>query len=292
MNSFPAFFPLAGKRVVIAGADAAAEVKARLFAGSPASLVRLRGEEAFEPGAYAGAALVFVASFEPVFRERAAAAARQAGPPVNVTDRPDLCDFYAPAIVDRGALVAAVGSSGAAPLIASQARGELEQRLPEGLGRWVALLGERRAAIRQAFPELGRRRAFLRRLLAGLSDTEGFDTAEAAGRIDAAISAAETATGAIAFIVVPAAPDLLSLRAARALGAADVVVVADADRAVIERHARREAEFWSADLGDEPIGKRADAGERVAIVGAEPSARRLKALGARRRVEVLRPAPA
>ena len=41
MNAFPAFFPLAGRRVAIVGEGEAAEAKARLFAGSPAEVVRL-----------------------------------------------------------------------------------------------------------------------------------------------------------------------------------------------------------------------------------------------------------
>jgi precorrin-2 dehydrogenase / sirohydrochlorin ferrochelatase len=75
MEIFPAFFPLRGKRVVIAGEDRAAEAKARLFEGSPADVVRLAGAAAFEPAAYAGADLIFVASFDPAFQERAARAA-------------------------------------------------------------------------------------------------------------------------------------------------------------------------------------------------------------------------
>ena len=54
MDTFPAFFPLAGRRVVIAGEGEAAEVKARLFEGSPAEVIRLAGEEAFDPQRYAG----------------------------------------------------------------------------------------------------------------------------------------------------------------------------------------------------------------------------------------------
>ena len=62
MDAFPAFFPLAGRTVVVAGTGAAAEAKLRLFAGSPAKLVRLEDEAAFEPSNYAGAALAFIAT--------------------------------------------------------------------------------------------------------------------------------------------------------------------------------------------------------------------------------------
>ena len=59
MDAFPAFFPLSGKTVVIAGAGEAAEAKVRLFEGSPAILRRLEGEAALKPDSYAGAALAF-----------------------------------------------------------------------------------------------------------------------------------------------------------------------------------------------------------------------------------------
>ncbi|HRD29269.1 MAG TPA: siroheme synthase, partial [Caulobacter sp.] len=60
MDAFPAFFPLTGRKVVIAGAGEAAEAKARLFEGSPAVVVRLEGPNAFLAGAYTGAILAFI----------------------------------------------------------------------------------------------------------------------------------------------------------------------------------------------------------------------------------------
>src|SRR5271165_6039883 len=99
MESFPAFFPLRGLRVIIAGDGEGAEAKARLLAGSPAELVRLTGQAALDPAAYAGAGLIFVASYDRAYASAAAAAARQAGAPLNVVDRPELSDFHTPAIV-------------------------------------------------------------------------------------------------------------------------------------------------------------------------------------------------
>src|SRR3954451_16607530 len=105
MDAFPAFYPLTGAVVAIAGSGEAAEAKARLFAGSPATLRRLEGDAALNPAAYAGALLAFVASADAAFAEAAAAAARAAHVPVNVTDRPKLCDFTTPAVIDRGEVV-------------------------------------------------------------------------------------------------------------------------------------------------------------------------------------------
>ncbi len=119
MDIFPAFYPLTGRRVVIAGEGEPAESKARLFDGSPAEVVRLTGDQALDPSAYAGAAIIFIASWDEAFALAATAAARTAGAPVNVVDRPAMSDFHTPAIIDRGAVVAAIGTGGGAPVLAS-----------------------------------------------------------------------------------------------------------------------------------------------------------------------------
>jgi precorrin-2 dehydrogenase/sirohydrochlorin ferrochelatase len=167
MDSFPAFFPLAGRRVVIVGHGDFAEGKAKLFEGSPAELVRLDDAQALDPAAYSGAALVFVASEDGDFAEAAARAAKQAGAPVNVVDRPHLCDFFTPALVDRGQVVAAVGTGGASPVLAQVLKEEIAAHVPEGEGRVAALLHQFREETRRAFPDIGERRKFVLGLLSG-----------------------------------------------------------------------------------------------------------------------------
>jgi precorrin-2 dehydrogenase/sirohydrochlorin ferrochelatase len=132
METFPAFFPLKGRRVVIAGDGEGAEAKARLFGGSPAEVIRIAGDAALDPDAYAGAGLIFIASYDETFALAAAAAARTSGAPMNVVDRPAHSDFHTPAIIDRGQVVAAIGTAGAAPLMASLLRAEIEARIPQG----------------------------------------------------------------------------------------------------------------------------------------------------------------
>src|SRR6185312_14732232 len=163
-NSFPAYFPLTGKRVLIVGEGEGAAAKARLFAGSPAVVERLSSAAGADARAYAGAVLAFVATPDD---DAAEGAARAAGVPVNVVDRPQLCDFVTPAVIDRGEVVAAVGTGGTAPILASLLRGDIEARVPEGAGRVAALLGRMQAEVRAAFPDLPQRRAFLRRALDG-----------------------------------------------------------------------------------------------------------------------------
>jgi precorrin-2 dehydrogenase/sirohydrochlorin ferrochelatase len=167
MDSFPAYFPLTGRRVVIVGSGEHAEGKAKLFEGSPAELVRLDDGRALDPETYRGAALAFIASEDEAFARLAAQAAREAGVPVNVVDRPSLCDFFTPALVDRGAVVAAVGTGGSSPVLAQVLKTQIEAGIPEGVGRLAALLQQFRDETRRAFPDMAARRMFVMSLLEG-----------------------------------------------------------------------------------------------------------------------------
>jgi precorrin-2 dehydrogenase/sirohydrochlorin ferrochelatase len=293
MQTFPAFFPLSGRTVVVAGDGEAADAKARLFAGSPARVVRTSGPAALERAVYAGAALAFVAGADLAFVTAAAAAARQAGVPVNVVDHPELCDFHTPAIVDRDQVVAAVGTAGAAPVMASLLRAELELRIPPAVGALARLLGDRREAIRAAYPDLAARRDLFRRILAGpVSEAvERGDGAEAAGLLEAQIARPHEARGRIVLILAPKEADRLSLRAVRVLNAADVVAADQAASGIVDAHARRDAERAGPDDADRFV-RAAAQGLTVAIVRPGPPSpvvEALAALGAA--VEVLAPAP-
>jgi precorrin-2 dehydrogenase/sirohydrochlorin ferrochelatase len=275
MDIFPAFYPLEGRRVIIAGDGEPAESKARLFDASPAEVVRLVGERALDPAAYAGAALIFIASWDEAFAVAATMAARRAGVPVNVVDRPAMSDFHTPAIVDRGAVVAAIGTGGGAPVLASLLRAEIEARIPAGAGAVAALLGDRRAALRAALPDLTDRRSFFRAMLAGeVAKAAAEDDIDRAGRLlDAAIAKGWKAIGGVTFIALPPAADLLSLRAVRVLNMADVVVGGAGADAILGSHARRDAEHMTPDGVTAPIlVELAEAGRRVALVGIDDSA--------------------
>jgi precorrin-2 dehydrogenase/sirohydrochlorin ferrochelatase len=152
LDSFPAYFPLAGRKVVIAGSGEAADNKARLFDGSPATLVRVDGHAAFLPGTYAGAVLAFVAGDDEVFLQAAASAARAARVLVNVVDKPAMSDFNTPAVIDRGEVVAAVGTGGSSPTLATKLRNDIEAQVPEGAGRVAALLRKFQDEVRAPCP--------------------------------------------------------------------------------------------------------------------------------------------
>jgi precorrin-2 dehydrogenase/sirohydrochlorin ferrochelatase len=247
MDAFPAYFPLADRTVVIAGDGALAEAKARLFVGSPATIVRLSGDAAFDPAAYAGAVLAFVASEEPAVRRRAHSAAKAAGVLVNVVDDPKLCDFTTPAVIDRGAVVAAVGTGGAAPLLAAMLRNDIEARVPPGAGRVAALLQSLQGEVRAALPDTPARRAFLRRVLTGPAADAALrgemDLAQRLLRAALAEAKGQRAQGRVCVLASAASADLLSLRAARRLAEADVLAfgrdVGDDVAALARRDAKR-----------------------------------------------------
>lgn len=298
MDAFPAFFPLRGRRVVIAGAGAGAAAKARLFEGSPADVVRLTGEAALDAKGYAGAALIFVAGDDEAFIQAAVTAARPSGAPLNVVDRPELSDFHTPAIIDRGAVVAAIGTAGAAPVLASLLRVEIEARIPEHAGPIAGLLGDRREALKRAFPDLAARRAFLRAVLAGpaAEAARAGDLPLASARLEAAIAEGWTAVGRVTFIEPAEADDLISLRAARALNIADVVLMAGGGggEALLASHGRRDAERLAPEAAcSEAFAALARAGRLVAVLGAVADPALVADLARRGiAVEVLAPAPA
>jgi precorrin-2 dehydrogenase/sirohydrochlorin ferrochelatase len=268
MDAFPAFFPLAGRTVVIAGVGEPADAKTRLFEGSPATLVRLEGGAALKAQNYDGALLAFIAGGDATFLTAAHAAAKASGALVNVTDHPELCDFTTPAVIDRGAVVAAVGTGGAAPLMATLLRNDIEARVPAGAGRVAAVLHALQDEVRAALPDSVARRSFLRGLLDGpvAEAAMAGETDRARAMIRAALAhqAQTQPTGRVCVIVPPAMPDLITLRAARRLAEADVLVAGPGADPGLVALARRDARRLTPEMAD--LTALAKAGLTVVVV--------------------------
>jgi precorrin-2 dehydrogenase/sirohydrochlorin ferrochelatase len=199
MDAFPAFIPLSGKSVLVVGEGEMADGKADLFAGSPARLHRRPFDtSAFEAATYRGFDLVFIAAPDDEGGAAAAAAARAGGARlVNVVDRPSLCDFYTPALVDRGAVVAAVGTNGSGPVLAQRLKRAIAGVVPEGAGAVADLLKRLQGDIRARFPDFPGRRAFIGALLDGPAAAAAMDgrAAEALALARADLAAAGPAAG-------------------------------------------------------------------------------------------------
>lgn len=211
MHSLPLLHRLNGTPVILLGEGEAGEAKRRLLERAGASIV---GE------GDADARLAFVALDEP---EEAAARLKARGLLLNVTDRPELCDFTVPSILERGPVLIAVGTGGASAGLAKALRLRLEALLPASLGALAEGLQAARAAMRQRFPQGADRR---RALDVALAEGGVLDPlrAESAGRLASWLEGTEAGgEGLVEFTVHGNDPDDLTLRQARWLGAADVV---------------------------------------------------------------------
>ena len=240
MDTFPAFIPLTGRKVVVIGEGEAADAKARLFDGSPARIKRMAQITA---EGLADAALIFIALPDGPALQDALALARQTRALVNVVDRPELSDFTTPSIIDRGQVVGAIGTDGAAPVLATRLRQQIEALWPGRLGAVARLLKARQTQIRTRFPDLTARRRFLRAVLDGpvaarvlAGDDPGADAA-----FDQAVAVDTAPMGEVWGLVVGDTPDTLTLGQLRRLGTADRVVLEGEISPAVLAFARRDA---------------------------------------------------
>ena len=177
-----------------------------------------------------------------------AARARILGIPVNVMDEAAHSTFIVPAIVDRGDVVVAVGTGGTSPVVARRVRERIEALLPARIGDLASFAGRWRDSIKARLPDLAMRRLFWERVIDG---PIGADVL--AGRVQDAerklISihdpVAFAASGGEGFVTLvgagPGDPDLLTVKALRALQDADVVFYDDLVSPEILDRVRRDA---------------------------------------------------
>lgn len=279
MRHLPLFFDLVGRRVVVVGVGPMADRRAELARSAGAEVSRLPAD-AITPQAFAGAAAAFVATGDADQDAAVQRHARTAGVPVNVADRPALCDFILPAIVDRDGVVVAISTGGASPTLATVLRGRIEAALPERLGALVRLAGTFRSQVNALIADPARRRSFFRRLIEGpaarlaLAGDEAGARRVAFGDLDCVRR--RTAPEGIAHIVGagPGDPDLLTLRAAQLLQEADSILHDDLVPQAVLARARRDAEFvavgkrkgrpsWSQADIDAELVRRVRAGQTV-----------------------------
>jgi len=226
MRHFPIFLDLTGRRVLVLGHGEIAHRKAEPLRAAGAEVVMA---DIFSAESLTGCALAVGADAPEAQLRALHAAAVIAGIPVNTVDRPELCSFIMPALVDRAPLTVAISSGGAAPVLARMVRAKIEAMLPPTLGRLAALVDTLKGRMRAALPDVARRRRMLDALLTGPAAELVHAGHEDAARevMIQAIDAAETeAPPGIVHLVGggPGSADLLTLRAQRLLGEADVIV--------------------------------------------------------------------
>ena len=263
MRHYPVFIDLRGRRVVVAGAGEVAVAKLRLLMKTEARdrrLWRRSGGPKCGPGRpRAGIELVErpLAPGDAARRRarlrrrrampkrtrRAAAIGRAAGALVNIVDDLDGSDFITPAIVDRDPVTVAIGTEGAAPVLARKIKAEVEAMLPATLGR-LARIGQAFRARVEALDSRARR-AFWTRFYferGPLALQAGEDAAARGTRRACSPRATRRSPGVVHLVGTgPGDPELLTLKARRLLHEADVVIHDRLVPQAILELARREA---------------------------------------------------
>lgn len=275
MKHFPVFLNVEGRRIVVSGGGEAAIAKLRLllktearitvFAEDPSAKVAAWAEEGrislvlrrFDAGDAICAALFYAANDDDAEDARTARLARADGALVNMVDNLDGSQFITPAIVDRDPVTVAIGTEGAAPVLARRIKAHLEAQLAPTLGT-LARIGKSFRQSAEALPFGRPRRAFWSDYFGG-SGARALASSGEAGAADLLHELLEKhvkgkrSQGRVDFVGAgPGDPELLTMKARKLLDAADVVIH---DRLVspgILELARREAQI--IDVGKEAFG--------------------------------------
>jgi uroporphyrin-III C-methyltransferase/precorrin-2 dehydrogenase/sirohydrochlorin ferrochelatase len=218
-----------------------------------------------------------------------AARARALGVPVNVMDELAHSTFIFPAIVDRGDVVVAIGTGGASPVVARRVRERIEALLPSRIGDLAAFIGQWRQSINARIAQASLRRRFWERVVDGPIGTavlagHGHE-AEAALRAisDPSVFAGATRGDVKGHVTLvgagPGDPDLLTVKALRALQDADVVFYDELVSPEILDRIRRDAARVPVGrrIGKPGIGQ--DAVNRLLIEAAREGRRAVRLKG-------------
>lgn len=280
MRFLPVFLDVASGHVALVGSSEQARAKLRLLRAAHAAVrwypgrADVAGETAESsdgPGrlevdgrdplaADFSGAIAVVSAAGGTVDEAISARARAAGIPVNVVDRPELSTFAFPAIVDRGEVVVAIGTSGQAPVLARRLRERIEAIIPARVGELASLMGRYRRRVAEAVPSP---RQFWQRVVDGPIGAAVLAGRPAQAEADL-IRSLESGSGprrdvGTVYLVGagPGDPDLLTLRALQVLQDADVVFYDElVTREVLDR-VRRDARqvFVGKRRGEPGIGQ-------------------------------------
>jgi uroporphyrin-III C-methyltransferase/precorrin-2 dehydrogenase/sirohydrochlorin ferrochelatase len=265
LATLPVFLKLRGKLALVAGGSGGTAWKAELLAAAGAHVRLVWDEPDHETTAlaadwpdqitlhrrpldeadFADAAVAIGALEDDADGARFAAMARARGVPVNVVDKPHLCDFQFGAIVNRSPLVIGISTDGGAPPLGQAVRSMIEALLPAGFAGWARAAKAWRGRVTEAGLAPADRKTFWRRF----ADMAMGRPAEPPCPVEreALLAALETAApearaGQLALVGAgPGDPELLTLKAVRFLREADVILYDDLACAEALAFARREA---------------------------------------------------
>lgn len=269
LATLPVFMRAAGRTVLLAGNTPGVVWKAELLLAAGARVLCLANDalsdlsaladrnpslvlerRRWQPSDFAGVLLALCDAADDDEADAFRRAGRQAGVPINVVDRPQFCDFQFGSIVNRSPLVVAISTDGAAPVLGQALRTRIEAVLPPGLNAWVQAAKEWRPRLKAHDLSFRLRRRFWEAFTA---DALRGDRQPDQTRYEELLAATREPTATPGKVILvgagPGDPELLTLRAVRALQSADVVLYDDLVSPGVLDLARREAERIS-------VGKR------------------------------------
>ena len=241
MNQLPIFVNLRGLPVILLGNGEMADAKRRLIERAGGICVAEDNRDA---------RIAIVALKDEAEAAAAVARLKARGLLVNAVDRPSLCDFTTPAIIDRDPVLIAIGTGGASAGLAKALRQRFEAMLPAGLGGLARALDAARDAIRARWPDGPERRRAIDAALApgGVLDPLA-DQSERAVAQWLEQGGQGVASGRYTLTIASPDPDDLTLRQVRLLGSADLVLhPADMPQSILAR-ARADAAMRVDDGG-------------------------------------------
>ena len=275
MDHFPIFLSLKQNRVVLSGGGEAAKAKLRLLLKTSANIevfakqpdpeivkwARAKRLHLVETPLTAelieGAALFYAANEDASKDHKVAALARSVGVLVNIVDNLQDSQFITPAIVDRDPVTVAIGTEGTAPVLARAIKADIETRLPSMVGILARLANSFRSKV-EILPFGRKRHEFWSEFFFSVGPralADGGEERVKSGLVDLLDSHQNSrkASGHVAFVGSgPGDPELLTLKARKALDTADVVIYDRLVGAPILELARREAILINA--GKEGFG--------------------------------------
>jgi uroporphyrin-III C-methyltransferase/precorrin-2 dehydrogenase/sirohydrochlorin ferrochelatase len=266
---FPVFFDLAAQRVLVVGGGEVALRKVTLLERTGAMITvvaprihpDLRALAATPPGAgglslierefapedLLGVRLVIVATSKRAVNRWIASLSEAQAIPVNVVDDLEASRFIVPAIIDRDPVLVAVSTGGTSPVLARRLRERLEALLPRRLGELALWLRSLRKSTQDQLRGTDERRRYFETVVDGPAarlfvEGDARGASQVARRLLGVAAAAPPAAGEVTLVGAgPGDPELLTLKALRALQDADVILYDRLVSAAVLDMARRDA---------------------------------------------------
>ncbi len=238
------------KTEALSSVNVAVEVVAKALSDELVDLCEKQGftykEEEYTVSLLSGRQVVVAATDDDSVNEQIAADCRERNILVNVVDNPGLCDFIFPALVRRGPLQIAISSSGISPVLARLVKQTIETLIPARFEQVIGFLQVKKLAMRQKLSKLQPRRLFYEQVIRGhvSEDILEGNMARANSSFDKALSEYPNESNAALYLIGagPGNPDLVTIKAVRVLGQADVILY---DRLIpqglMENYARKDA---------------------------------------------------